>query len=89
MYLCDAFCDLVPFVQFEKREKHPWRSFTFSKVTGFYPAALLKVALLHGCFSHFLNCTNGTKSHKTSMMVLRILSFFDQCFINWYFYSMN
>ena len=28
-------CDLVPFVQFKKREKHP--------------------------FSHFLNCTNGTK----------------------------
>ena len=27
---------------------------------------LLKVTLLHGCFSHFLNCTNGTKSHNTS-----------------------
>ena len=28
-------CHLVPFVQFKKREKHPWRSFTFSKVAGF------------------------------------------------------
>ena len=28
--------------------------------------ALLKVTLLHGSFSRFLNCTNGTKSHKTS-----------------------
>ena len=28
--------------------------------------ALLKVTLLYGCFSSFLNCTNGTKSHKTS-----------------------
>ena len=28
--------------------------------------ALLKVTLLHGCFSRFLNCTNGTKSHNTS-----------------------
>ena len=25
-----------------------------------------KVTLLHGCFSCFLNCTNGTKSHNTS-----------------------
>ena len=24
--------DLVQFVQFEKREKHPWRRVTFSKV---------------------------------------------------------
>ena len=37
---------------FKKREKHPLRSITFSKT------------LLHGCFSCFLNCTNGTKSHK-------------------------
>ena len=28
-YLCDVLCDLVPFVQFKKREKHPWRSVTF------------------------------------------------------------
>ena len=45
--ICDALHDLVPFVQFKKREKHPWTSVTFSKV---------------GCFSRFLNCTNGTKS---------------------------
>ena len=31
----DALRDLVPFVQFKKREKHPWRSATFSKVVGF------------------------------------------------------
>ena len=30
------------------------------------PATLLKVALLHGCFSHFLCCVNGTKSCKAS-----------------------
>ena len=23
---CDALRDLVPFVQFKKREKHPWKS---------------------------------------------------------------
>ena len=29
----DALRDLVPFVQFKKREKHPWRSVTFSNFT--------------------------------------------------------
>ena len=38
----------VPFVQFKKREKHPWRSVNFSKV-----ATFLKVTLLHGCFHVF------------------------------------
>ena len=64
--ICDVLHDLVPFVQFEKCEKPPWRSVDFT---------LLKSALLHGCFSRFLNCTNGTKSrnaphisHKKDMM---------------------
>ena len=29
-----ALRDLVPFVQFKKREKHPWKSVNFSKVAG-------------------------------------------------------
>ena len=33
-YICEVLCDLV---QFEKHEKHPWRSVTFSIVAGFYP----------------------------------------------------
>ena len=41
----------------KKREKHPWRSVTHSKVAS---------NTLHVCFSRFLNCRNGTKSHKTS-----------------------
>ena len=46
-FKCDEFPlrYLVPFVQFKKRQKHRWRSVTFR--------ALLKVALPHGCFSHF------------------------------------
>ena len=28
------------------------------------PTTLLKVTLFHGCFSRFLDCTNGTKSRK-------------------------
>ena len=31
------------------------------------PATLLKVTLLHGCFSRVLNCTNDTKSRKASL----------------------
>ena len=31
----DELRDLVPFVQSKKREKHPWRSVNFSKVSGF------------------------------------------------------
>ena len=34
--ICDALRYLVPFVQFKKRKKHPWRSVNFSKVVGTY-----------------------------------------------------
>ena len=57
--ICGTLRDLVPFVQFKKREKHPWRS---------KPATLLKLTLLRGCFSNFLNFTNGTKSCNASHM---------------------
>ena len=33
--MCDAWRDLVPFVQFKKREKHPWRSVNFSVACNF------------------------------------------------------
>ena len=59
----DALRDLVPFVQFKKRENHAWRSVTFKPVT------FLKVTLLYGCFLRLLNYTNGTKSRKASHMV--------------------
>ena len=38
--------------------------FNFSKF--FQPATSLKLTLLHGCFSRFLNCLNDTKSRKIS-----------------------
>ena len=40
--ICGALSDLVPFVQFKKREKHPWRSVKFSKVAGFSLQLYLK-----------------------------------------------
>ena len=60
-----ALRDLVSFVQFKNCESTPWRSFTFSKIAGLMPATLLKVTLFNGCFSRFLNCSNGSKSCKT------------------------
>ena len=57
--ICDALRDLVPFVQFKKREKHAWRSVNFNKVAGFRL----------GCFSRFLNCTNGTESRNAPHIV--------------------
>ena len=52
MKICDALRDSVPLVQFKKLQA----------------ATSLKETLLHGCFSGFLNSTNGTKSHKASHM---------------------
>ena len=37
--ICDALRNLVTFVQFKKREKHPWRSVIFSKVQAWYQLA--------------------------------------------------
>ena len=54
--ICDALRYLVPFAQFKKRKKHPWRSDTFNKV------AITKSITP----PRFQNCTNGTKSHSAS-----------------------
>ena len=56
--------DLVPFVPFKKREKHLWMSVSFVGVLLFAlkPATLLKVVLIPGHFSRFLNCNK--ESHE-------------------------
>ena len=36
IYICDVLRDLVPFVQFQKREKHRWRSVTFTPPSVFF-----------------------------------------------------
>ena len=54
--ICEALRDLVPFVQFKKLKKHPWRSVTFGTRNNTPP----------GCFLRFLNCSDCTKSHNTS-----------------------
>ena len=35
---------------------------------------LVQVITLHGCFSRFLNCTNDTKSRKTSQLARKCLT---------------
>ena len=67
--MCDVLRDFVPFVQFEKREKHSWRIVTFSIACN-----LLKVTLLHVCFSRFLYYANGTKLRNASQQHLRHLN---------------
>ena len=54
----DALRDLVPFVQFKNMKN----------THGGVLILVLKLTLLHGCFSHFLNCTNDTKLHNAPQM---------------------
>ena len=61
---CDVLSDLTLFVQIKKREIHPWRSVTLT--------------LLHGCFSRFLICTNGTKLRNASHMDLDLVEIKDK-----------
>ena len=66
--ICDALRDLVSFVQFKKRENTHGGVLLLVKLEEAKSATLLKVTLLHGCFAHFLNYKNGTKTRKTSDM---------------------
>ena len=61
-FIWEALHDLVPFAQFRKRGKYPWRSDNYSQ-----PATLLKITLLHWWFVSFVNCTKGTVSCKASL----------------------
>ena len=70
--------DLVSFLQFKKREKHRWSSIAFNKVADFEPGTLLKVTLLHGCFSRFLNCTNCIKLRNESHIIFKNI-FLNHC----------
>ena len=55
---CDALRDLVPFLQFQKRKKHPWRSVTFSKVAGFLKLyKSRKASQMHLELSFLANCS--------------------------------
>ena len=40
--------------------------YNLKNVKNTHGRVLIKLTLLHGCFSRFWNCTNGTKSHNAS-----------------------
>ena len=44
--ICDALHDFVPFVQFKKCEKHPWRSVNFSIFQRNLMSVLKKIEML-------------------------------------------
>ena len=60
--ICDALGDLVPFAQFVEIAHGGVLLLVNLQVH----ATLLKVTLLQGRLSRFLNCTNDTKSRKAS-----------------------
>ena len=62
--VCDALRDLLLFVQLKNVKNKHGRVLLLGAGKRL---KLLKVKLVHGCFSHFLNCTNSTKSRKTSL----------------------
>ena len=68
--ICDALRDLVPFVQFKKREKHPRRSVTFSEVA-LLPCNFTKSNTPRWVFSRFLNCLSDIKSRKVSHIITK------------------
>ena len=41
---------------------------------------IIKLTLLHGCFSYFLNCTNGTKSLNASNIIENTINPFQTIF---------
>ena len=62
----DELHDLVPFVQFKKREKHPRTNVTFSKAAGW------SIPPSPCVFFTFLNCADGTKSYNASHITICI-----------------
>ena len=69
-YNLDALCDLVPFLQFKKREKHPWRSITISKVAGWFCKDLLKILSNKDWSCVFDFCCNQMILHNLLPFVL-------------------
>ena len=74
-FICDALCDLVPFVQFKKREKHPWMSdaFTKSKTS---PWVSLKFFKLYKWYQMTQSISYGLAETLTLHLVLQFVLIF-------------
>ena len=59
-----ALCAIWYYLYNLKTWKTPMQECYFKQSCRLQPATLLKVTLLHWCFSCFLNCMNGTKPYK-------------------------
>ena len=70
MNICDVWRNLVPFVQFKKREKHHGEVLLLVKFQVSACNFTKRIAFHHGCFSHFLNCTSVTESRKAPHIAL-------------------
>ena len=71
--ICDAMRDLLPFVRI-KNVKNTQGLILLVKLQ---PKAC-NLTLLNGCFSRFLNCTNGIKSRKASYQYYCFWVFFSK-----------
>ena len=61
--ICDALRDFVQFVQFKKREKHPWKSVNFSKIADFiYPLKTSEKLLFSDVFRGYVKPATLLKS---------------------------
>ena len=76
----DVLHDLLAFVQFKNVKNTHGGLVLFVKLQVFnLQLTLLKVTVLHGCFSRFLTCTIGTKLRKTLHMFYFISKDFSVC----------
>ena len=50
--MCDVFRNLVPFVQFKKRENHPWRNVNFSTKINTPPWVFFTFFKLYKCYQN-------------------------------------
>ena len=71
--ICNALRDFVPFVQFKKREEHPWRIVTFSKVAGFRPTTVLEKRCFPVNFGKFLRAPFFVEHLRASASVVKTL----------------
>ena len=69
--ICDALRDLVPFAQFKEMKNSHTGVFLLVKLQAL--ATLVKVTLLHGYFSCFLNRTNEIKSLCVTRNIIILL----------------
>ena len=78
MFTCDSPRNLVPFVQFKKREKHPWRRDTFSKVSWLHIILLwvFSTMLFVTCKRHCIKKFTSNSLFKF-LFAFKLASFFD------------